>query len=141
MEDGSGPSRLPSHDRLVDRSGHQIRGPSGQTSEVRASAWNSGKKHEPGAYGIKFTPNVRDRHFDRAWSEVIVELDGGATVNISLTDSFWRYCSELRSAEVGRWLLASGRAPWTSGQPPHIAVNLVEGNRFTARLMEHKSLL
>jgi hypothetical protein len=41
---------------------------------------------------------------------------GQAAVTVS--PSFWRHCSELRSAEIGRWLHRNGLAPWPPGRPP-----------------------
>jgi len=31
---------------------------------------------------------------------------------------FWRSSSELRSAEIGRWLIVNKLAPWPKGHPP-----------------------
>jgi hypothetical protein len=105
---------------------------------VRAVGWRGGSNDErsPAGYGIKFTPADRDRHFDPAWTSVVLELADGPTVEVPLTDSFWRSCSELRSAELGRWLLASGRAPWPKHAPPGIAVNPIVNNLFSARILE-----
>ncbi len=47
-----------------------------------------------------------------------------------LSESFWRDCSELRSAAVGRWLLAAGLAPWPRGAPPVLELVPVVGNTF-----------
>ena len=46
---------------------------------------------------------------------VTFTLDHGATVTVKLTDSFWRSCSEFRDANIGRWLLDQGLAPWPKG--------------------------
>ena len=78
--------------------------------------------------------------FDVAWTEVLVTLDGGEETVISLSPSFWRTCPELRSAEVGRWLLAAGAAPWERGQPPHVVVTPIHDNRFSARILKPKRL-
>jgi len=109
---------------------------------VRASGWhNGGPPREPAGYGIKFTPADRDHHFDPEWAEVILELDGGPEVVVPLSASFWRSCSELRSADVGRWLLDGGAAPWPKQVPPHLAVRRLEGNHFSVRVLKSKSLL
>jgi len=41
--------------------------------------------------------------------------------------------------DLGRRLVASGRAPWPKHAPPGIAVNRID-NRFSARVLEHRSL-
>jgi hypothetical protein len=72
--------------------------------------------------------------FDRAWDQITVELDGDGWTQLPLSDSFWRTCSELRSAEIGRWLLRRRLAPWPKGRPPLVVLDHVSGNRFKARL-------
>jgi hypothetical protein len=110
---------------------------------VRAVGWRGGSADErsPAGYGIKFTPADRDRYFDPEWRSVVLELTDGPTIEVPLTPSFWRSCSELRSADLGRWLLASGRAPCPKDAPPEIAANPIGDNRFSARILEHRSLL
>jgi len=104
---------------------------------MRAVGWhNGGPPTEPSGYGLKVTPAERDRAFDKTWDEVVVDLDGGEEMRVALTPSFWRRCSELRSAEIGRWLLGQGAAPWPKSSPPGIALRQVEGNRFTARVLK-----
>jgi hypothetical protein len=111
--------------------------------KVRAVGWRGGSADErsPAGYGIKFTSADRDRYFDPEWPSVFLELTGGPTIEVPLTHSFWRSCSKRRSADLGRWLLASGRAPWLMHAPPGIAVNPIGDNRFNARILEHRGLL
>ena len=71
---------------------------------MRATGWHNGADPaSPAGYGIKFTPADRDRHFDPSWSEVELEV-GGEVAVLALSASFWQTCSELRSADLGRWL-------------------------------------
>lgn len=91
-------------------------------------------------YGIKFREADRDRHFDIDWNEVVLELDGMEPALIPLSSSFWRGCSELRSAEIGRWLLDQHAAPWRSGEPPGIVVHHLADNRFKARLLKRRDV-
>jgi hypothetical protein len=82
-------------------------------AKVLASAWSNGSPSRTGAgYGLKFTDEDRDRHFDRHWKTVVLELDGGQTVTASVSEAFWRKCAELRAAGIGRWLMANEAAPW-----------------------------
>ena len=105
-----------------------------------ATAWHSGgSTHEPGGYGIRFSADDRDRYFN-GFDDVVLELDGAGPVTIQLSPSFWRKCSELRSAEIGRWLIASEVAPWAKGNPPGIVVTPIDRNRFVARVHVRRSL-
>ena len=98
---------------------------------MRATAWNNGAQHASGAgYGLKVQVKDRDRYFDQAWTEIVLEIPGRGRVRVPLAESFWRRCTELRSAEVGRWLRASGRAPWSKGYPPTFRLEHVTGNVF-----------
>jgi hypothetical protein len=108
---------------------------------VRATAWhNGGAATDAAGYGIKFSKGDRDRHFRKEWSEVVIEV-GDLEATVALTSSFWRSCSELRSAGTGRWLLETGEAPWPHGQPPGIVVHPTEANRFAVRLLKKHHLL
>jgi hypothetical protein len=82
----------------------------------------------------------RDRHFVSDWETIVLELEGAEPTTIPLSAAFWRSCSELRSADVGQWLLAADVAPWARGSPPGIVVTEVEGNRFSARILKRKLL-
>lgn len=98
---------------------------------MRAKAWNNGEHHASGAgYGIKLSPEDRDRVFMREWTTVQLEVPGQGTTHVTLSDSFWHRCSELRSAAVGRWLRANGMAPWPQGQPPNLLIEQLEGDTF-----------
>lgn len=100
-----------------------------------ATAWSNGSPSRTGAgYGLKFTIEDRDRYFKPRWKTVVLELDGGHTVGATLSDAFWRNCAELRSAGIGKWLMANGAAPWPKGNPPQVIVTHVDRNRFAVRL-------
>lgn len=108
---------------------------------MRATGWHNGRSPEtPAGYGIRFTPDDRDRHFDPAWESVVLEMEGFGWTIMGLSESFWRKCSELRSADVGRWLLQAGAAPWTRGSPPMIAVEPFGEARFAARIVKRRTL-
>lgn len=89
-------------------------------------------------YGIKITASDRDRWFEKDWDDVVLDLEGGQLVTVPLSPSFWRRCSKLRSAVIGRWLMEQGVAPWDRGNPPGIAITRVAGNRFSARIMKRQ---
>ena len=80
-----------------------------------------------------YCDNRRFPFHPREWREVIVDLNGEEGVSVSLSESFWGRCPELRSAAIGRWLLRNGLAPWSRGAPPS-ALLLADGsNRFSLR--------
>ncbi|HVC70055.1 MAG TPA: hypothetical protein VNC61_07285 [Acidimicrobiales bacterium] len=106
-----------------------------------ATAWhNGGPPEDPAGYGLRLTKADRDRYFDSSWEEVVLEMDGAPAASIPLSPSFWRSCSELRSATIGNWLLSTDAAPWAQGRPPGIAVTPIEGNQFSARLLQRRAL-
>jgi hypothetical protein len=106
---------------------------------MHATGWhNGGPPLEPSGYGLKFVARDRDKYFDDEWQTVVLGLEGSDDVTIDLTKSFWRSCTELRSAHVGQWLLAQDAAPWPKGSPPGIVVTPESGNRFTARVLRRR---
>jgi hypothetical protein len=108
---------------------------------VYATAWHNGREPgEPTGYGLRITKADRDRYFDSSWEHVVLELDGIEPTTVPLGPSFWRSCTELRSATIGSWLLESGAAPWAQGNPPGISVAPIDGQRFAARLLRRRSL-
>lgn len=86
---------------------------------ISARGWHNGSPRPSGAgYGLAIGYRDRDDHFETSWSSVILDLESGPSVEVHLSPSFWRSCSEMRSAEIGRWLLHVGAAPWPKGSPP-----------------------
>ena len=95
-----------------------------------ATAWSNGSPLPTGAgYGVKISVPDRDRFFERAWSEVTIELPRG-TATVRLSPSFWRTCTELRSQAIGRWLQDEGLAPWPKGHPPMLRIGPLGAGRF-----------
>lgn len=106
-----------------------------------ATAWSNGQdEKQPSGYGLKVSVRDRDRHFEQSWTSITLELPDGRESEIPLSPSFWRSCSELRSADVGRWLLDIGLAPWSANNPPGIALDPLGGKRFRARVIKRRTL-
>ena len=107
-----------------------------------ATAWhNGGAPREPAGYGLKFLDRDRDAVFDREWTEIVLDCEGGPKdVTLPLSASFWRSCTELRSAAIGSWLMEADVAPWVRGSPPGVVVTAVDGNRFSARILKRRTL-
>lgn len=73
---------------------------------MRATAWrNGGSFAGATGYGIKLGGSVRDRHLDKTWDGVFIELEGSEPATISVGGSFRQRCTELRSVAVSRWLI------------------------------------
>lgn len=68
------------------------------------TGWNNGSpNNESGAgYRIRIASQDREKYFKKSWSLVTIELGNGDSVDIRLSDSFWRRCSELRNAKIGK---------------------------------------
>jgi hypothetical protein len=97
---------------------------------MQVTAWNNGGA----GYGLEIRASDRDRFFDRHWRAVVLELSGQGQAVVAVSPSFWRRCSELRSAEIGRWLQRNGLAPWPRGRRPKVIMEHVTGNRFAVKL-------
>lgn len=99
-------------------------------------AWSNGSPRPTGAgYGVRIALDDRDRHFDMAWVDIEVALDGLVSVTVPLSASFWRTCTELRSACIGRWLLSHNLAPWPRGNPPTVVLSPTHHNHFQLSLL------
>jgi hypothetical protein len=68
-------------------------------------------------YGLRISARDRDTYFDPYWLSVTLKIDG-RTISVDITPSFWKRCTELRSAAIGKYMLRKGLAPWPKGQPP-----------------------
>ncbi len=96
------------------------------------AGWNNGSPNDmTGAgYGIRITHKDRDRYFHRAWTYMTIELDNKDLMGIQLSDSFWRGCTELRSAKIGKWMLEHKIAPRQKGTPPKLRLEPVGNRKF-----------
>ena len=105
------------------------------------AAWNNGKHHSSGAgYGLKVPVEDRDRHFNRSFGTVFVDLQGsGTSITVEFNvnkDSFWNQeCRELISKEFGRWMINAGIAPWPSRKPPKFVIDKTDKRHFILKLL------
>ena len=96
---------------------------------MEAAAWKNRY-----TYGIRVGPKNRERFFDRSWDHIEVEMDGQIH-RFPITDSFWRKCPEFRdrgTPQIRDWLRGHFRLPWPKGEPPHMELVPLGGNRFRA---------
>lgn len=89
------------------------------------SAWSNGDpNNETGTgYGIRLNKGQRNRFFEEDWNCVIIKLKNNVSIEVNLSDSFWKNCTELRSSDIGEWLLESDLAPWGDKKPPNWCLN------------------
>ncbi|SFR28149.1 hypothetical protein SAMN04488564_112260 [Lentzea waywayandensis] len=93
--------------------------------------WSNGSRRLSGAgYGLRLSAADRDQHFRREWTSIQIDLGPHGMTNVALSASFWRACTELRSADVGRWLITQQLAPWPKGAPPHLNLEHLSGTSF-----------
>lgn len=104
------------------------------------TAWSNGSPNNRtgSGYGIRMSRRDRDQYFQQSWPTVTIELDWGAA-EVNLAPSFWRRCTELRSAAIGKWLLDHGLAPWPKGSPPKLRLMPVGDRRFRLSLSKTRA--
>jgi hypothetical protein len=90
------------------------------------TGWTNGSPLTSGAgYGVKVGYDDRSWYFRHDWKSVFVFLEGQTQpVEINVAKkSFWtKTCGELISAEIGRWLIKNGLAPWPQDHPTKISL-------------------
>lgn len=94
---------------------------------IRATAWNNGHRG-PGGYALRISKAFLN-YFSQG-SKVQLDLPNGVVTQANLTASFATTCPELRSAEIGRWLLSSGLAPWPERKPPKLRLQQMKKDHF-----------
>jgi len=96
--------------------------------------WNNGSHLLSGSgYGLKMTESDRDANFNVNWDSVNVHLPGPErpeVIEVTITPSFWKKCSELRNQKIGKWLIRNGYAPWPKGKPPGFTVDIIRDREF-----------
>lgn len=96
------------------------------------SGWNNGSPDDRTGtgYGIRITAQDQEKYFKKSWSLVTIEFGSEDLVNIRLSDSFWRRCSELRNQKIGRWMINNRLAPWPKGSPPNLKLEPIAEAKF-----------
>lgn len=97
---------------------------------MKVTTWNNGSFNMSGAgYGIRISKELRNRYFNINWDSIVLYVEE-KTVEIKLRDTFWTTCSELRSKEIGLFLIKNGLDKWDKGQPHELELNIVKDNIF-----------
>lgn len=99
---------------------------------MEVKGWNNGSpNNKTGAgYGIRITSEDRDKSFKKSWKTITIELGEENLVNVNLSNSFWEDCIELRSANIGKWMLDSEIAPWEKNNPPNLTLDSIGNKKF-----------
>jgi len=86
---------------------------------MRARGWHNGSpnRRTGAGYGLIIAQRDRDAHFQKDWRAVCVRV-GAREIVVTLGRSFWNTCADFHSAEIGRWMVSQGLAPWERGHPP-----------------------
>ena len=98
-------------------------------------AWNNGEwKDDGNGYGIRISKDDRDKYFQRDWGSVRIILDD-RVVEVSISESFWKRCPELRSKEIGLWLIKNGLGKWPKYKPPKLKLEPMGERTFRLSLL------
>lgn len=96
------------------------------------TGWHSGK-WPGGTFGLRFG-KLRETLIEGRPASITLKLDGEPPFEASLKPAFWRDCPEVRSPHIRRWVKTQKIAlPWTLGDPPRFAVEIVGKNSFRIR--------
>ena len=80
-------------------------------------------------FGIRIPIAARNETFDKSWKDVELSIDG-KTCCVAITGGFWRDCPELRSKEIGLWLIRKKLSSRPKRKPHAVSMKHLEGNRF-----------
>lgn len=81
------------------------------------------------SYGIKMKLVDRDRYFKKDWKSIILSADN-ETIVCLLAPSFWKKCTELRHAKIGKWLVKNKYIPWNKSHPPKLILEPLAEGKF-----------
>jgi len=106
--------------------------PPGPGKTMKVSGWSNStsNKHTGAGYGVRIQYDDRDLYFSPEWNSVEVIPDNGEAAEVSLPETFWTTCPELRSSAIGRLMLDPGVIPRAKGKPPQFDPEPVCDRRF-----------
>lgn len=80
-------------------------------------------------YGINIPIKIRDEIFQRNWENIELDLDGLITC-VPISKAFWNKCNEVRSPDIGKWLIKNNVHTWIKGKPTKLEVTYIKANKF-----------
>lgn len=102
-----------------------------------ATGWSNGNPNNitGSGYGIRIRKTDRDKYYKKDWTDIVIVFDNGNTVNVPLSTSFWNNWTELRSKEIGKWMIPNKFSSWEKGNPPKFHLEYLQERRFHSKLM------
>jgi hypothetical protein len=98
--------------------------------KLKVSSWNDGK-HNPSGNGYGIRVGVKGReHFEKNISIVKLSIENSDFIDITITDGFWRNCTEFRDKRIGEWFIKNNLAPWKKGDNPKFILTVLNNNMF-----------
>jgi len=99
------------------------------------TVWTNGKPNTNtgSGYGINIPLKIRRSIFQESWDSIELDLDG-SIIHIPLTNAFWNKCNEVRSPEIGKWLIKNNANTWRKGKPTKVEIIQIDGNQFKASI-------
>lgn len=102
---------------------------------IQVTTWNNGSFNITGAgYGIMIHKEFRDTQFDPKWDSILLHIED-KKVSIKLNPTFWSTCNELRSKEIGSYLIKRRLGKWEKGQPHILELLFIGQNEFRLELI------
>lgn len=100
--------------------------------KFKASAWTNGKvNHTTGSgFGLRIPKEYRKAIFEKDWHFVHIKPPGIDKFEVKIHPSFWDKCHELRSIEIGQWLISNGLNKWEKRKPHKIDLEYVGNKTF-----------
>jgi hypothetical protein len=78
-----------------------------------ATGWHNGQPRNSGSgSGLRLSRADRDKYMLAACRAIVLAFPDEFQARVRLCDAFSRNCFELRSAAIGRWLVANDLASW-----------------------------
>jgi len=97
---------------------------------MKVTTWNNGSFNQCGlGYGIRIPKDSRDKFFNKEWDSIILHIED-EEVEIKLHDRFWTTCNELRSKEIGKYLIKYGLGKWGKGEPHELDLSIYTYREF-----------
>ena len=88
---------------------------------MKVSGWKNGRFDNPTVeYCIRIGVQNRDAYFRSEWRSVEIQFANGHSVDVPISDGFWKECPELRHPAFGEWFQAGRLIPWPHGSPTTI---------------------
>lgn len=105
---------------------------------MKVTAFNNGDHLKSGGgYGIRIPIEYRAVFFNSQWKKIRLTLEGDLTFDVNISESFWSTCPELRSIEIGKWMILRGHRYWPLRNPPKF--KLIKIGDASFKLESHKT--